>query len=317
VPGDALRTTVIDGFRVSGGYAGLLAPCDFYDVDLKECTGGGLWSLGNPTVRHTSIEENFGGRRGGGVFSLGDPLFVECTFARNEAFEGGGVFVDSGGAPVFVSCVFRDNAATSGGGLFALGPGASPAVVSNSLFHANTAILDGGAIRTVDRGLTLTASTLAYNGASGLGAGVSGTLASSASVTSSILWGNLDSSGGGELAQILGGANQASFCTVQGWTGALGGPGSGVAPLFVSPLGSDGLPGTEDDDLRLAAGSPAIDAGATALLPLDVGDVDGDGNTSELLPLDLDGLPRAKDDPAAPDTGLPPAPMVDRGCYER
>ncbi|MDX1530700.1 MAG: T9SS type A sorting domain-containing protein, partial [Rhodothermales bacterium] len=77
-------------------------------------------------------------------------------------------------------------------------------------------------------------------------------------------------------------------------------------PLFVrapSP-GADETWGTEDDDygdLRLVEGSPAVDHGLEGLLPADVWDLDGDGDTEEPLPVDLAGGPRVQG--AGPDLG--------------
>jgi hypothetical protein len=49
---------------------------------------------------------------------------------------------------------------------------------------------------------------------------------------------------------------------LQGWTGSYGGTGnSGVDPMFVDADGADDIAGTEDDDLRLMPGSPAINGG--------------------------------------------------------
>jgi len=87
-------------------------------------------------------------------------------------------------------------------------------------------------------------------------------------------------------------------------------------PRFVRNPGTgpDSLWGTADDDfgdLRLRAGSPCIDAGDNAALPLDDLDLDGDGNTTEAIPFDLAGLARVV-------RGLPgPGPVVDMGAYER
>ena len=69
------------------------------------------------------------------------------------------------------------------------------------------------------------------------------------------------------------------------------------APTFVRPpsSGPDGIWATADDDfgdLRLTPESVAIDAGDAALLPVDVWDLDGDGDEAEPLPLDLAGGPR-------------------------
>ena len=67
-----------------------------------------------------------------------------------------------------------------------------------------------------------------------------------------------------------------------------------IDPRFVDPLGPDGLPGTADDDFRLAPGSPARDAGDATALPPDEPDLDGDGDTHEPLPVDLAGRPRVQ-----------------------
>ena len=52
--------------------------------------------------------------------------------------------------------------------------------------------------------------------------------------------------------------------------------------------------GTVDDDLRLAAGSPCVNAGDDAALPTDDLDLDGDEDTDEPLPLDPDLTDRIK-----------------------
>ena len=73
-------------------------------------------------------------------------------------------------------------------------------------------------------------------------------------------------------------------------------------PLFIqnSDPGPDGEWGTEDDDygdLRLQPGSPCIDAALNSAVPADTTDLDDDGDTSEPIPLDLDGNARFVDDP--------------------
>jgi len=111
-------------------------------------------------------------------------------------------------------------------------------------------------------------------------------------------------------------ASQVNYSDIQGcWTGG-GGNNICADPLFVDADGPDDVVGTEDDDLRLTAGSPVIDAGDTTALPLDEFDCDGDGNTVERLACDLDGNPRILDDPATADTGIPGSSVVDMGAYE-
>lgn len=69
-------------------------------------------------------------------------------------------------------------------------------------------------------------------------------------------------------------------------------------------------------DYRLAVLSPCIDAGDNEALPQDSADIDGDSDTVELLPLDLDGNPRRVEDLSAYNTGKGTLPLTDMGVYE-
>jgi hypothetical protein len=66
--------------------------------------------------------------------------------------------------------------------------------------------------------------------------------------------------------------------------------------------------------------SACMDAGDNNAVSADTTDLDNDENTSERIPLDLDGGPRFVDDPVAPDTGRADPPdypyIVDMGAYE-
>jgi hypothetical protein len=112
---------------------------------------------------------------------------------------------------------------------------------------------------------------------------------SSVAIRNSILYGNQNSSG---TNQISGGGVTVANSIIQGggFTGA-----TDNNPLFVN---------ANADDLRLKAGSPALNAGDVNLLPLDSRDLDGDGNTSEKIPLDLASNTRVL------------AANVDLGAYE-
>jgi hypothetical protein len=63
-------------------------------------------------------------------------------------------------------------------------------------------------------------------------------------------------------------------------------------------------------------GSPCIDAGCNWGVPRDLADLDDDGDTTEMTPLDLDGQGRFFDDPDTGDTGCGCPPVVDMGAYE-
>ena len=112
-------------------------------------------------------------------------------------------------------------------------------------------------------------------------------------------------------SNVEGGADGVTAATV------LWGPGNIVAdPLFVAPLGADGVAGTEDDDLRLLPGSPCIDAGGNELVLADSLDRDGDGDVLEPWPLDRGGNERFVDDHYTADTGIGTGSIVDIGAWE-
>jgi hypothetical protein len=77
-----------------------------------------------------------------------------------------------------------------------------------------------------------------------------------------------------------------------------------LEPGFVNnldPIGPDGIWGTADDGLRLAADSPALNRGSALFLPQDNFDIDGNGNGSEAMPIDVLGNRRVHN--SHPDLG--------------
>jgi hypothetical protein len=102
-----------------------------------------------------------------------------------------------------------------------------------------------------------------------------------------ILWGN-----DAPVDPEINGPAVVTYSNIAG-----GYPGTGNInsdPLFANP-------GT--GDFRLSPDSPCIDAGDNTAVPPGI-------------LTDLEGLPRFVDDPATPDTGVGPPPVVDMGAYE-
>jgi hypothetical protein len=177
-------------------------------------------------------------------------------------------------------CVFRSNSVgntTGGGGIEAT----DNTAVINSVIAQNSpngVVFYGG-------GNTLTNSTVTNNGGYGIALFSVGSIA----VSNSILWG--DSTGEVFLGASTG--ISISYSDVQG--GGFAGAGNiNANPIFLAAPG----------DLRLGAGSPAVDAGNNALVP---------GGTTT----DVAGLPRFFDDPAVLNTGAGTPPIVDMGAHER
>lgn len=273
-----------------------------FEQNSAGCCGGALASFNSsPIVRGCVFEGNSANFGGATWFDDGsNGIVANCRFLANKAsFHGGAAHTSKGSAPIYVNCTFSGNASLSGGGGAVWNVGGAQMTLVNSSLAGNTATWIGGGILD-DGAATKIANTL--------------------------LWQNIDSSGTTQAAQLAilsGAAPTVDHCILQGWNGSLGGVGnSGADPLFVDADGADNVFGTVDDDLRLASGSLAIDTGRNSAVPLDAADLDDDGNTSELTPLDLDLKARFTDDPTKPDCTIAPgtcgaAPVADMGAYER
>jgi hypothetical protein len=276
--------------------------------------GGGAPRLERCTFVGCNAEE-----RGGALMldALSAAVMVDCTFDGNAAENlHGGAAAMRNADPAFLRCRFVGNRASYGGAL-STEQGARPLVVS-SLFSGNFAYFGGGAVHTSQSTPILVGCTLWANSSQrGGGLDIGDAVSQGTSVTGSILWGNWCFGIACGNGQVGGAEPLVSFSVVQDLPPWWSGVGNQAAdPLFVDADGLDLVAGTADDDLRLAAGSPAIDAGRVDALPPDLHDVDGDGNGVELFPLDLEGLLRFQDDPATDDGGAGAVPVVDVGCHE-
>ena len=225
---------------------------------------------------------------------------LEPMTARIEGFTitGGGmlVFVSD---PTVINCRFTGNVNDQGGAVRILA--ARPHFIGCE-FSNNTAN-EGGAIfinTFASIAARFTNCTVVNNTALISGGGI-WNKGSGGTFHNCIIWNNSP----GQVFLSGGGTLGIAYSNVQG-----GWPGVGNIdsdPLFVNP---------SNGDYRIAAGSSSIDAGDTTRVPLDESDQDGDGNTMERLPLDLDGNPRFVNDPRTPDTGCGTGAIVDMGSYE-
>jgi len=302
--------------------------------------GGGMscWWNSNPRLTACTFNQNRSQDKGGAMYNFeSNPELTNCTFSGNRAIDGGGMFNALNSHPILTNCVFTgnwvwppppprweghaggihsknrdkvltDNAFTadttylSGAGVY--NENSSP-TLTNCIFSGNSAYQDGGGMWNGNNSSpTLINCAFSQNLAGRTTGGVFNEVSSSPVLANCILWGNTDSGRPTEPAQIQGGTPVINYCCVQGWTGRLGGSGNiRDDPLFKDPDGPDDIVGTQDDDLRLSAGSACIDAGDNTAIPSGV-------------VTDLSGNPRFFDDPATVDTGNGTAPIVDMGPYE-
>jgi len=282
--GGANPTAVLDGFTITLGNAN--GGGDYH-------SGGGITAFnGGVTVANSIISNNSAGLYGGGlaVNATGTVFVANSSFIDNQsAWHGGGMHIAANAAvpSTVVNCVFTGNSAYRGGGIAVEGqvfaPGLEPTLVNLSLKN-NSAGGEGGGIHT---------NTTTYSPPGG----------APVSIENSIVWENgalgLTSFGGSDVAVV-------NYSIVEGgWAG----PGTNV--LNIDPSFSD-------PDLRLNLDSPAIDAGDTAAVPIDLYDADGNHWTDEPLGRDRDFNWRVRNIPYIPDTGSsnPGDPTVDMGAYE-
>jgi predicted outer membrane repeat protein len=227
---------------------------------------------------------------------------TRCTFAGNTAGYTAGAFYNYKGDDILLyRCTFRDNSASNAG---ALSNFLGSMTIRNCIFTGNTAEDfsggQGGAMRHWGNGpsdhFILLNSTIVGNSATGIGGpGLCGGLYvqdEKARIDNCIFWNNSDAEGQTKSAQILdmGGQSVLFNCCVQGWTGG-GTANIAQNPLLIDPDGPDNVFGTQDDNLRLLAGSPCIDAGNNFAV-------------SEPFTEDMDGNPRIQNE------------IVDIGAYE-
>lgn len=328
--------------------------CAFSLNEAHQVGGGANISATTLTMAHCAFNANEAGYGGGAYVISFDSGVRGCTFTNNSADIGAGLasgllFAIDGGvrAPAgrgfgvlptrmtVDDCAILANHAIRGGGIGLL-TGVylqSDVSVRNCLIAANTAIEGGAGVHfqefvdfpadgepmppTIPSHLTVGGCTIVQNTTDGQGGGVAhvgpateGFFVAppgSVRVSSSILWGNTDSKGAVEAAQFRHvGVDRIDRSCVMGFASLPGVGCFGTDPLFVDELGPDGMPGTGDEDFGLGAGSACVDAGdASAVSPASV--------------TDALGVPRAVDDPGAPNTGVPGfgSAWLDIGAVER
>ncbi|MFN0135640.1 MAG: right-handed parallel beta-helix repeat-containing protein [Phycisphaerae bacterium] len=327
------------GMRYGDGI-GTLNDC-LFTTNIAGLGGGGalLDGDGKRTIRRTHFLLNQAQSSAGGADSGGANDFIDCTFERNSlrsAGSGGGLYASERVLNV-VGCRFVGNSAGGGFGGALRVPNGNVRVATftaaNCLFIGNTAG-SGGAITVPTLGVAGSTASIvnctfsenvAISSGGGIICGAQGNNAAfNPSITNCVFWNNRDAGGTDESAQIhvTTGAPIVNYSLVQGdWSGAgdVGIVAGNPRVLRAPSPGIDGFwNGVNDDygDLRLGYGSPAIDSGDSTALPIDSADIDADGNTTELLPIDAAGLPRQVDEPCATNSGVG-SPPTDMGAHER
>jgi len=302
-----LRSCRIRGNRALGQGGGVSLNTGGGNTTFDNCTiennwavagasGGGLFVFdADCTVRDSIFRSNVSGAGGGAYLQFGTFNFLNTTFIDNRSQSGGAIRMDFTCVAALVNCGFLGNRAPLAGGVLDASTDGTRSFV-NSRFVGNASEGSNGGGLYVFSGTNETVHvancTFHGNTALELGGGIMFQSQAEATIENCIAWGNTDMNGMGASAQISAsettGAPLVNHSLVQdGWTGA-GSNNINANPLFVDADGADNILGNEDDNVRLQSGSPAIDAGDSCAVPLDTSDLDGDADTAERLPYDLD-----------------------------
>ena len=324
--------SVLEGFTVTNGagFFGGAVSCRGSSPTIRGCVligncaewrGGGVLSEdGGPLIVDCTIAMNRADVVAGGVGCVSSQaVILDCVITGNSAFyQGGGVssdfsscvtiagctvsdnvaeFVGGGGIAcdtsemLIIDCIVLGNADLSkppsvhGGGGILSDVGATCTIV-NCLIAENTSRRGGGLNVCDFPGQTIINCTIVGN-TSEQGGAIYVFHNDNSSIANSILWDNTP-----QEIYLADGSITVHHSNVRGgWSGS---GNINAPPRFVdAPKGN----------LRLASGSPCIDAGANDAVP------------PEVLQ-DLDGNPRFFDDPDTDDTGSGEPPIVDMGAYE-
>lgn len=289
----------IDGFTVRGGHANGAAAADQ--------RGGGL-NLVDPillNVDNCTFTDNYALDDGAALYWLptsGSPsktlIVSRCLIQGNHAVDGGAALRMNGTAGItthLVSCRILNN--TNGfDGTVHVFNGVCHLV--NCLIAGNRASnAPGVEFRSSVNGSSVRNCTITQNycppatGAGVLLNAVTGTVTVANTIARyPLIEGN--PSQPSDLAVLSTGTFAITRSAV---TGATGSGVLTIEPRFRSPLGADLVPATGDEDFSLLSCSGLTDQGENNMLPADIADLDGDGNTTEPLPLDLDGAARQVD----------------------
>ena len=128
-------TALLDGFCISGGNA-----------NVEGGAGGGMYiSFSNATVANCTFCRN-SAYYGGGMYNVNwnySPTLINCTFNGNWANNSGGGMYNGESVPTLIECIFGDNSAgMQGRGMYNSG---SRPTLTSCIFSGNSA-RDGGGI---------------------------------------------------------------------------------------------------------------------------------------------------------------------------
>ncbi len=309
----SLRQAILNANAIAGDDLITFAGTVLTDAtrDTLTLTSGELSISSNLTIKGTAanlitISGNNTSRafrvNSGSIVTLSGLTISNGNAANSTIKNGGGILND--GTLTVINSTLSGNSASSGGGGGIASSSNSTLTVINSTISGNSANLGGGIFRE-GAIATLTSSTLSGNSSSD-GGGILSKGTGKITVSNTIVAGNTSSNGlaGGEISNLevtatveSGGYNLFGFNNKSGLIGVPTTATDIIPKVALSAILNPVLAnnGGTTQTHELVVGSPATNAGNSALLPTDKTDLDNDANTTEPLPLDQRGQVRIQD----------------------
>lgn len=319
------------GIAVSQTCSAIIENCIVEGNDATD-QGGGMYISGVASLTNVTIRGNTAGDRGGGIVStttLGSTTtLVDCVFEDNTAANGGAyAYAKPGELATIVGCRFLNNAATGRGGAIAVyGTSAVGTLrVDDCLFEGNSADSSGGAVWVTDQDVFRAVNSVFLNN-SAVNNGGAVRNEQIFDATNCTFYGNNTETAGVndtfESVRSDADTNLLNSIVVNDSSGSKSGPGDLNARYSLIPDVANTEPDASGNftgdpafvsalagDLRLMAGSLAIDAGDS---------LGALGSVSIVtLATDYAGQNRNLDDPDTTNIGVPAwALNIDMGAYE-
>lgn len=262
-------------------------------------------------LHHSAANGGGDNRDGGGIWIRNADLEVRrTTFLSHRTLgRGSAVFADDSNL-LMEGCIVRDNvAATSPDEGGAVVGHDSDVVLVSCVFNGNQTRFLAAAHASGSGILGVANCTVVHNQGDGQRAGLGVSGGANLIAINSLVWANEAPGDPSTVGLAVDGAalSEISHSVIQDFDASQVSSAEMVGdfdPRFADREGPDGIPGTSDDDLRLAAGSCVIDQG----LDLE--------SAPTILVVDVAGNPRRRDDLGSAnglDAGDPP---IDAGAYE-
>lgn len=207
------------------------------------CGGNGVFNdQSSPTLVDCIFYENSGGSYGGGMFNTdSSPTLTNCYFKENTGYRyGGGIANFSDSNPTLTNCTFSGCSSRNGGGICNYYD--SNPILTNCTFTDNSAEWGGGGMKNYQSNPTLTNCTFVENTGNAYDGGGIHNRSNSSTLRNCIFWGNIDSGGTDESAQIYngsGGSADVSYCCIQGLDTFTGTGNIGDDPCFADVDAND------------------------------------------------------------------------------